>query len=261
MENVAVGDTHRHNVMAIVGHTRSQGTSLQAEAFDECHGRRVGLVSVDHYHLENVVFHIADDATVDHLGLNDVAFGDELSVKALYHLDLLAFIRHEEILEIQVGSLEDIGGQGLLVFEVRHAVFSHQHSFDIGLLGDKLVQVVDHDKVGIVALLQHAHGQMIMLNRIERGGFQHIHHIVSQLDSPAHQHIDMTVVQFIGMLVVGAEHQLVGMGGHQRDEGIEILGRAAFADEDLHAEADLLQGPRHAEALVVGGDTRTHILL
>ena len=51
------------------------------------------------------------------------------------------------------------------------------------------------------------------------------------------------------------------MGGHQRNQGLEVLGGTAFADEDLHAEADLLQGARQTEALVIGGDARAYILL
>ena len=71
----------------------------------------------------------------------------------------------------------------------------------------------------------------------------------------------MHVVQLVGVLVVGAEHQFVGMRGHQWYQRIEVTGGAAFSDEDLHAEADLLQSPCQTEALMVGGDARAHILL
>ena len=97
--------------------------------------------------------------------------------------------------------------------------------------------------------------------RVERGGFQHVKHVVTQCDGTANHDIDMTLYQLVGVLVVGTEHQLVGVGRHQRDEGFEILCCAAFADEDLHAEADFLQGAFEAETLVVGGDARAHIFL
>ena len=64
----------------------------------------------------------------------------------------------------------------------------------------------------------------------------------------------MTIIQLIGMFVVGTKHQFVGMRSHQRNQGIEISGRTAFADEDFHAEMDFLQGSSKGETLVVGGD-------
>ena len=54
----------------------------------------------------------------------------------------------------------------------------------------------------------------------------------------------MAFHQFVGVLVVGAKHQFVGIGGHQRYQSLKILGCAAFADENLHTKADFLQGSR-----------------
>ncbi len=71
----------------------------------------------------------------------------------------------------------------------------------------------------------------------------------------------MHVVQLVGVLVVGAKHQLVGVGAHQRDQRVEVTGGAALADENFHAKANFLQGTLQTETLMVGGDARAYIFL
>ena len=261
MEDVLVCDTHRHDVVAVVRHTGSQGTPLQPKAPDESHSRLGGLVAIDDHDFQDVALHVAHDTPILHFGLSDETLGNQLSVLALDDLDLLAHIGQEDIVGMDELGSEDVRTQRLLVMDVRHAVFRHQHPPDIGLLGDRMAQVVDHDEVGIVAQLQQAHVEFVVLDGIERGRLQHIHHLVAQVDGLTHQHVDMDVVQLVGVLVVGAEHQPVGMGGHQRYQGLEVTGGTALTDEDLHAEADFLQGTRQAETLVVGGDARPHVFL
>ena len=100
-----------------------------------------------------------------------------------------------------------------------------------------------------------------MLHGIERSGFQDVHHVIAQLDGSTHKHVDMAIVELVRVFVVGAEHQFVGMGSHQWDQSLKILGGTTFTDENLHAEADLLQSTRYGEALVIGGDAHPHIAL
>ena len=51
------------------------------------------------------------------------------------------------------------------------------------------------------------------------------------------------------------------MGSHKWNQGIEVLGRTAFADKDFHPEADFLQSLGEGVAFMVGGDARAHIFL
>ncbi len=125
------------------------------------------------------MFHIAHNATVFHLRFGDETLGDQLSVLTNHHLDVLTHIRQEDVVGVDELRLEVVWRIEFLIVYVRHAVFGHQHTSDIGLLGDGVAQVVDHDKVGIVAPLQQSHVEFVMPDGVERGGPQHVHHIVT----------------------------------------------------------------------------------
>ena len=124
-----------------------------------------------------------------------------------------------------------------------------------------MLQIVDYDEIGIIARLQQPDVELVVPNGVQRGRFQHIKHVVTQLDGMTHQLVDMVLHQLIRVLVVGAEHQLVGVRGQQWNQGLEVLGGTAFANEDFHAEADFLQGLSEGKALMVSRNACADILL
>ena len=169
MEDVLVGDTHCHDVVAVVCNARGQGTTLQPKAPDEGHGRLGRLVAVDDHDFQNVALHVTHDTTIFHFGFGNKALGNQLSILAFNHLDFLAHVGQEDVIGIDEVGFEDVRRQRFLVMDVRHAIFGHQHASDIGLLGDRMAQVVDHDEIGIVTQLQQAHVEFVMLDSVERG--------------------------------------------------------------------------------------------
>ena len=172
------------------------------------------MIPVDDDHLQDVAFHITDKTSFLHFWISGKTLSNQLSIKAFYHFYLLTLVGDEKLFCLDVMGIEFVRGFSLFIIDVRHPVFSHQHTFNIRLFGDRIVQVIDHDEVGIVALLKHPYIELVMLHCIERGGFQHIHHIVTQCNGPTDQVINVTFHQLVGVLVVGAEHQLVGMRSH-----------------------------------------------
>ena len=60
-------------------------------------------------------------------------------------------------------------------------------------------------------------------------------------DGAGAEAVDMTGDEVVGMAVVGTKHHLVGIVVQQVDERIEVAGRAAFADQDLHPGLELIQ--------------------
>ena len=111
------------------------------------------MVAVDDHHLQDVVFHVADNATVNHLGVGKGTLRDQLAVEALDDLDPLALIGNEEVLSKEKRTFKDIWRCRLLVLEVGLAVFSYQHTVDIGLTGHGAAQIIDNNEVGSIALL------------------------------------------------------------------------------------------------------------
>ncbi len=63
------------------------------------------------------------------------------------------------------------------------------------------------------------------------------------------------------MLIVAAEHNLIGMIMQQRNQRFEILGGTAFADQDLHASVEFVLGLLIRKAFVIGAHTGLDILL
>src|ERR1700678_807092 len=58
----------------------------------------------------------------------------------------------------------------------------------------------------------------------------------------------------VGVLVVAAEHNLVGVVPQQAYQGVEVPGGAALPDEDVHTGVQFVQGFFHGETFMVGGD-------
>ncbi|GAC1367145.1 MAG: hypothetical protein NVS3B25_28450 [Hymenobacter sp.] len=95
---------------------------------------------------------------------------------------------------------------------------------------------------------------MVVLHWVHAGHTQHVKHVVAQGHGPLHQLVDVAEHQRVGVLVVGAEHEVGVVLGQELDEGIEVAGCRAFADEDFHAHGQLVAGFGRREALVVGAD-------
>jgi hypothetical protein len=73
---------------------------------------------------------------------------------------------------------------------------------------------------------------------------------------PGRQPIDVAPRQVVRVLVVAAEHDLVGMAGDEGVKRVEIARRRAFPDQDAHAGGEFVPGLLQAGALVVGADAR-----
>ena len=139
MKNVLIGDTHRNNVVTVVGHTRSQGSTPQPKAPNEGDRWSGRFVSVNDNYLQDVALHIADNTSIHYFRFNSETFCNQLSVNAIYHLYHFAFIRNKQIFCLNEFGFEDIWSLPFLIIDVRHSIFCHQHTFNIGLLGNRTV--------------------------------------------------------------------------------------------------------------------------
>ena len=75
-----------------------------------------------------------------------------------------------------------------------------------------------------------------MIYRVDTSRLQYIKYIYAFVNSSLAEFIDVTLHKAVGVLVVAAKHDHFRIIIQQIDECIEILCRASFADNDLHAE-------------------------
>ena len=71
----------------------------------------------------------------------------------------------------------------------------------------------------------------------------------------------MGFFEVVGVLVVGAEHDAVGMGAEEGVEGFEVFGGAAFADEDLQVGGgvEFFEGFFEGVTFVIGADVMAEV--
>ena len=102
---------------------------------------------------------------------------------------------------------------------------------------------------------------MVVEDGVDASGAEDVPEGIAFGNGATHHEIDVPPQQFVGMHVVAAEHEIVGIVGEKGCEGFEVLCGAALADEHFHAhvEASLLVG--QGGAFVVGGDALRGILL
>src|SRR5579859_776667 len=97
-----------------------------------------------------------------------------------------------------------------------------------------MLQILHEDEVGGVAGAYEACWQPIVPYRVDTGGEKHLVEVDATGDGAGTKAIDMSCQETVGVLVVAAEHHLLGPVVQQPDERIEILCGAALPDEDFH---------------------------
>ena len=105
-----------------------------------------------------------------------------------------------------------------------------------------------------IAHAQLTYVQLVVLDGHEAGGPQRIINIDPILDCPPHELVNVPHDELVGMLVVAAEHGHSRVLAKQRVERVEVAGGGAFANGDLAAGGELVEGFFFGEAFVVGGD-------
>ena len=98
-----------------------------------------------------------------------------------------------------------------------------------------------------------------MFHRVQAGRAQDVEQVAAFGHGPGGQLVDMPPDEVVGVFVVAAEHDLIRKPGQQPDQRLEIAGGATLSDQDLYAQAGLLQAFLIGETLVVGGDALAEI--
>ena len=120
-------------------------------------------------------------------------------------------------------------------------------------------EVGDEDEVGALTWLEEAYGEVIMLDGSDTGGVEDIPEMVEGFgmtrNGALDEEVDVALEEFVGIDVVGAEHEHSDVGGivDKRDELFEIAGGAAFSDEDFLTKGDAFAGMLDVVDLMVGG--------
>ncbi len=269
-----------YDIMTVMGNRRSQRALLKTEIADKGDGYRGRPVAVDDDDLKEVFFGIGLQQTVHGAQVGDgdqELAGDELPVEGFDHRDLFRPGRREinEVgsgpgFAIKIVNRGRFGGarrrwpgahaRHRAARDLRNAAFSHEFTLYISLQHLKIHQVFDQDQVGGVALPQQTGVQLVMQDGINAGGFQYLERVDPMRHGPRAEPVDMAFDQAVGMLIIAAEHHPVGVLVEQTDQGLEIFGGAAFADEDLHAITQLIERLFGGETFVIGADAGGNIL-
>ena len=94
------------------------------------------------------------------------------------------------------------------------------------------------------------------------GGVEDVEEVVAEGDGAGDEGVDVAFLEFVGVFVVGAEHDAVGVGGWREGvEGIEVFRGGALADEDVEVGGggEFFDGFFEGEAFVVGGDAAVEV--
>src|ERR1035437_298230 len=121
-------------------------------------------------------------------------------------------------------------------------VFRNQHALFVNLADGKFFQVVEHDKVRPEARRDGAEVlQTVMPRGVDGGDLQRADGRQAEPDGLAHAMVNVTFVhQVAGELVVGGEGAVLRVVRiDERQQVRQISFRAAFAQENVHAEAQL----------------------
>jgi len=123
----------------------------------------------------------------------------------------------------------------------------------------ELLQVLHYNEVGGVADMQQTGLQPVVPHRVDTSGAKDLEHVYPLCHRPGAEPVDMAGHQAIRVFVIAAKHHLFRPVVEQRDQGLEILCGAAFADEDVHTKSQLIQGLFGGEAFVIGADARLYV--
>ncbi len=95
-----------------------------------------------------------------------------------------------------------------------------------------------------------------MFDGMKAGCAEHIKDIVAEAHRARGNGVDMAVSQIMGVLVIGAKHDALGMRAEKGMERGEIFGGGTFADQNFQfgGGIELFEGFLEREAFVIGGD-------
>ena len=118
----------------------------------------------------------------------------------------------------------------------------------------EISEVVDDDEVGGIAGAEEADGEVVMKNRVDGCGAQDIIKVVALCEGALYEVINVVEHEFIGVFIVAAKHDFIGVQGYELRERFEVFCGATFADEYVHADVYFIERLREREAFVIGGD-------
>ena len=140
------------------------------------------------------------------------------------------------------------------VRQQRAAVLGDELAIDEHAANVPVAKVIDFDQVGGVARPQQADVKPVMQRRVDAGHAEELKQIVPVLQAAPHKLVDMSADEIVGVLVVAAEHAVLGEAVDERRERVKVLGGRTFADEKLHAALELFEPLVVGAAFVVGAD-------
>src|SRR5690606_32435888 len=102
-------------------------------------------------------------------------------------------------------------------FDQASSFLRHKLTIDEGAMMREFLQVLYDNKVSRISNAQASYRESVMEDGIDTGRLQHIEQVDPMLDRTRTKCIDVTFNKTIGMFVIAAEHDPIGMIFQQRE--------------------------------------------
>jgi hypothetical protein len=211
-----------NDVVGVMGNAGGKRPAPQSESADERHRWRCIGVVVDHRELEDVLFGVGEHLAVVGADGKEQLARQELSVVGFDDPSPCPLRWEPELLHALGAGTELVGALYAAMLQQGLALVGYELSVDVRAQDAEVAQVLDDDEISRIAHPEQAHGEPVVLHRMQRSRPQHIEEVVSQRHCAANQLVDMPLHQEVGMLVIRAEHAGLRMQPQQRMQGIEV---------------------------------------